>query len=88
MKYTSIERSRMTLDNEWVWVVIRREENEGRPADWHLQGIAADEELAVEMCADETYMIGPLPINTALPHDRIEWVGCYFPLRHRDTKQK
>lgn len=71
----------LNLANGWVWVVIRRDPSL-QPADWHLQGLAADERLAVEMSLDETYLIGPLPVNTALPHDRIEWVGSYFPHKH------
>jgi hypothetical protein len=73
----------LNLAEGWVWVVIRIEPvlNQNNVHDWHLQGIGADEELAVAMCADENYLIGPLPINTALPHDRIEWIGSYFPHR-------
>lgn len=72
----------LTLEHQWVWIVIRRDDQgPDTPADWHLQGIAADEALAIQMCIDETYLIGPLPLNTALPHDRIEWLGSYFPLR-------
>lgn len=70
--------SELNLANNWIWVVIRRDDNKS-PADWHLQGIAADEELAIQMCVDETYMIGPLPLNTGLPEKRIEWMGSYFP---------
>jgi len=71
------------LANNWVWVVIRRNDvpNEDKVCEWHLQGIAADEGIAIEMCLDETYMIGPLPVNSSLPHDRIEWIGSYFPLK-------
>ena len=84
-KPTPVEVIRMTynLSSGWAWVVIRRE-TEPNPQgvnEWHLQGIAADESIAIEMCLDETYMIGPLPVNSTLPHDKIEWIGSYFPLR-------
>lgn len=67
----------------FIWVVGRREPTSDPliKADWHIQGIATHENVAIEMCADENYFIGPLPLNTALPHDTIEWVGLYFPLR-------
>lgn len=70
----------LNLANNWVWVCVRRDGTK-TPADWHIQGIAADENIAIQMCADETYMIGPLPLNAALPHDLVEWVGAYFPLK-------
>ncbi len=75
-----MEQTELNLSNGWVWVVLRRDPTK-QPADWHLQGVAADEGLALKMCKDETYIIGPLPINTALPEQGIEWVGSYFPLK-------
>lgn len=72
------------IDNGWVWVVVRRETEPrpgGGPHDWHLQGIGSDEAAAVAMCVDETYCIGPLPIDSPLPHERMEWPGSYFPLK-------
>lgn len=62
----------------FVWVVGRRD-TEGPEPQWHIQGITGSEELAVQMCSDETYFIGPVPLNVALAHQRIEWVGSYFP---------
>lgn len=79
------DASRLNLINNWVWVVVRIEQelNKDGVHDWHLQGIAADESLAIAMCLDETYLIGPLPFNTALKHDKIEWVGSYFPHKRK-----
>ena len=74
---------KMTRANGFVWVIGRRQPKKTGPADWHIQGIADNEETAVAMCLDKNYWIGPLPINTALPHKRIEWVGSYFPLRDK-----
>lgn len=76
------ETSRLNLSTDWVWVVIRRDPAKA-PADWHIQGVASDEEIAKQMCLDDSYIIGPLPLNIALPHDRVEWVGSYFPLREK-----
>ena len=76
--------TKLVLNREtgFCWVVGRRQlKPGGLPVEWHIQGVADTEEIAIEMCMDDTYFIGPLPINTALPHARIEWVGCYFPLK-------
>jgi hypothetical protein len=72
----------MNLSTGWVWVVIRRSEelNEQGVYEWHLQGVFDDEDKASGSCHDHTYLIGPLPLNTALPRDRIDWVGSYFPM--------
>ncbi len=76
----TIQLNDANLAHGWVWVCVRRDPHTS-PADWHIQGVAADEQIAIEMCDDENYMIGPLPLNASLPHDRIEWAGAYFPLR-------
>ena len=79
--------SGLNLANNWVWVVLRRDPVASAMTgtkDWHIQGVVADEELAVAMFQDETYLIGPLPFNSALPHDKIEWIGSYFPLMREE----
>lgn len=71
------------LETGFVWLVCRRDPvipKNKTQADYHIQGVTSEEKIAVEMCEDEHYFIGPLPLNTALPHDTIEWVGLYFPL--------
>jgi hypothetical protein len=71
------------LENGYIWVIMRRDPNPKESCkhhDYHIQGIATTEEVAVGGCRDENYFIGPLPVNTALPHKLIEWVGAYFPL--------
>jgi hypothetical protein len=82
-----------TLERGWVWVVLRRDPKSARVInidsdnlghDWHIQGIMTDEALALGICLDENYIIGPLPIDTALPEKRIEWAGSYFPLAKTD----
>lgn len=50
-------------------------------ARYHIQGIAVTQEIAVSMCRDTTYLIGPLPVNVLLQHDRTEWPGLHFPLK-------
>jgi hypothetical protein len=50
---------------------------------YHIQGIFTEERLAVECAFDETYFVGPLPVNQALPHKIVEWAGLYFPLAVR-----
>lgn len=67
-----------------VWLVVRREERpKARPnlsAAYHFQGVATDEEKAVQLCRDHTYIIGPFPVNVALPESQTEWIGSYSPL--------
>lgn len=69
------------LTNNWVWLVIRIEFKDESENLWHVQGIAADEELAIGMCEDETYLIGPVPMNYVLPKTKVDWIGSYFPLK-------
>lgn len=47
---------------------------------YHWMGCASDEEKAVNMCRDDTYIIGPCPLNFAFPEAQIEWKGSYCPL--------
>lgn len=79
------EKMKVPGDAEFIWVVFRRHDRGELPGQWHLQGIADTETLALQMCRDETYFIGPLPKNVSLPHDTIEWVNSYFPLK--ETKE-
>lgn len=48
-----------------------------------LQGLATSREMAVRMCRDETYFIGPMPPNALLPERQIPWVGLEWPLLKR-----
>jgi hypothetical protein len=50
---------------------------------YYLQGVFTEEVLAVEACSDASYFVGPLPINSALPHEMVEWRGLYFPFAER-----
>lgn len=68
-------------DKTEVWFVGRRETRLNRPTGYHIQGIATTETIAIEMCRDASYFIGPLPVNAALPHGRCDWPGMYFPLK-------
>lgn len=72
------------IDTGFVWVICRREPQKEGPAKWHIQGIMYYEQDAVDSCLDENYFVGPLPVNTALPHKLIEWVGAYFPLAKKE----
>lgn len=83
MKKGKEGHSSLNLTTSWVWIVLRRDPDLNPQGfhDWHMQGVGADEEIAKEMCLDENYMIGPLPLNIALPHDYMEWVGAYCPLK-------
>lgn len=78
----SDEAEKYCLKNGFVWIVLRRQEKpDGGPADWHIQGVGTDEQSAINLCADESYFIGPLPIDVVMPHELINWTGAYYPLR-------
>lgn len=82
-----------------VWVATRREDKkilkrdgspyldeDGRPLAvgiYHIQGVFTEERHAVAACRDPDYLIGELTLNLSLPHEAVEWVGAYFPLRRR-----
>lgn len=78
-----MSKKKMNLAHGFVWVCGRLDTEDGKEGHWHLQGIAEDEDKAILMCEDETYFIGPVPFNTALPIQKIDWVGSYFPLRQK-----
>jgi hypothetical protein len=47
---------------------------------WELQGVFTTEALAIAACRDNQYFIGPMTLNESLPHNKAEWIGCYYPL--------
>lgn len=47
---------------------------------YYIQGLFSEEALAIEAAIDASYFVGPLPMNSALPHHTVEWNGLYFPL--------
>jgi len=46
---------------------------------WDLNGIHETEEAAINSCRDDSYFIGPIELNVALPDETTTWPGCYFP---------
>ena len=74
------EITTMNLSTGWVWIVFRLS-TDGTGV--HLQGVFEDEEKAVACCNDETYLIGPVPLNTGFSENRMDWVGAYFPSRRQ-----
>jgi hypothetical protein len=46
-----------------------------------IQGLFSEQTLAEQNALDETYFIGPLPLNVGLPHDPMEWHGLYWPFQ-------
>jgi hypothetical protein len=47
---------------------------------WQLAGVFDSEAAAVAACVDGDDFIGPCPLNQALPHNRMKWPGCRYPL--------
>ena len=81
----------MSIVTGFVWIVIRTDND--RNGEWHIQGVGTSEASAVSMCVNETYFIGPIPVDSPLPESLVQWVGSYFPHKKqnadattRDTK--
>lgn len=74
----------------YVWLCIRRES----PTAYHLMGVWVDtneksaEELATSQCLDESYYIGPFPVNVALPQKPVPWRGSYCPVKRQRTLER
>lgn len=65
-----------------VWIVGRVIDlGEHFPPEVHLQGASAIESNAVAMCLDETYFVGPVPVDVLLPQRPTPWAGLYYPLK-------
>ena len=62
-------------------VFVERDEFNQDRERVEIQAIATSRRLAIMMCRDATYFIGPFPLNVLLPHKRIEWIGLEFPLQ-------
>jgi hypothetical protein len=70
----------MIFERGWVWLVVRIERAGSNNERWHIQGAATSESMARGMCISPDDLIGPLPLNTRLPENPLEWAGAYFPL--------
>ena len=47
---------------------------------WELNGIHDTEQAAIDSCKDDTFFIGPMELNVALPTtETTSWPGCYYP---------
>lgn len=68
-----------------IWLVFRRVSAKS----YDLMGAWVDtpersgEELAASTCLDETYYIGPFPMNVALPERPVPWKGSYCPVKRQ-----
>lgn len=72
------------IQNGFVWVVGQKVPG---PHVWQMIAITTNEELAIGACIDDTYFIGPFPINTVLPSDTVNWEGSYNPVKERGKCQ-
>lgn len=61
-----------------VWIV-----GQWKPDRWDFGGVFDTQELAEAACQDQTYFVGPAPMNVAIPHERQDWPGCYYPKAKR-----
>lgn len=77
-------------DSSTVWVVFRREQRRGPDgrltrAIYHYMGVGVAtgdvtaREMAISLCADETYLTFPSPVNQALPERAVFPRELFFP---------
>lgn len=73
-RVAELEKEKQTA---WIVGQFIKETPEG--AVWDLQGVFANEQLALEACTTPAFFLGPMDINKALPHERCDWPGVYYP---------
>jgi hypothetical protein len=61
-----------------TWIVGRVVSDDG--TRWEFQGVFDEEQLAVAACIGPRYFVGPAKMNAALPDERHDWTGAYYPL--------
>ena len=67
----------MASDKPIVWVAGQCVAG---PA-WELLGVFSAETSAVSVCATQDDFVGPVPLDTVLPVESVDWPGSYYPLR-------
>ena len=67
----------MASDTPIVWVAGQ---HHGGPA-WELLGVFSAEQAAVAACTTQDDFVGPVPLDTVLPVESVDWPGSYYPLR-------
>lgn len=60
-----------------VWIVGKTLDLE--TAAWDFRGAYDNQNLAEQCCIDEKYFVYPCVLNKAMPADRREWHGTYYP---------
>ena len=69
--------------NKRLWVVGRlnsaEEIKKHSGHTWNFIGVCTTERDAIDACKDADYFIGPVRLDKMLPHEIVEWVGCYYP---------
>jgi len=53
--------------------------------EWHIQGVFDDKQMAEDACRTVDYFVGPLVLNNNLPHEKVDWEGCWYP-RHDEAE--
>lgn len=61
-----------------LWVCGRMISRQYQHATWDFVGVFRSRALAVEACLDDTYFIGPAPLDVVCPSG--DWPGCEYPL--------
>lgn len=71
-----------------MWIVGRFIVETEKGIVWEFQGIFDNEEEAAKACRTRSYFIGPAVLNESLPHETMEWPGCYYPIVESESKEK
>lgn len=68
-----------------VYVVGRTEDP---TKQWTIEGVYLSPQAAIAACLDETYFVGPVLTNHALPADRMVWPGQFRPHQKPATSER
>jgi len=69
------------IETEKVYVVGQIKGGDWPDTNWDLYGIFRKREDAVKACKDETYFVGPAPMNTTLGEKTVEWPDIEYPIK-------
>lgn len=60
-----------------LWIVGKI--NTENYKEWEFQGIFDCGDVAVSVCEDETWFVGPVTLNEKIPSKSAVWPNAYYP---------
>lgn len=64
-----------------IWIVGKVIEFTTYGSVWIFCGAYSDKKKAETHCSDGTYFVGPAEVDQAMPDEREDWPGAYYPRR-------